>query len=102
MAGFWSRSPRWRWPSGIGAVLEAIPGTPAHAFWFGEDQARYVVTAPDADEVARRAKAAMVPLRRLGATGGRILAFGDERPLRIEDLIEHFESWLPAYAAGSN
>ena len=86
----------------IGAVLEAIPGTPAHAFWFGEDQARYAVTAPDVDEVARRAKAAMVPLRRLGATGGRILAFGDERPLRIEDLIEHFESWLPAYAAGSN
>ena len=86
----------------IGAVLEAIPGTPAYAFWFGEDQARYAVTAPDVDEVARRAKAAMVPLRRLGATGGRILAFGDERPLRIEDLIEHFESWLPAYAAGSN
>ena len=86
----------------VGAVLEAIPGTPAYAFWFGEDQARYAVTAPDVDEVARRAKAAMVPLRRLGATGGRILAFGDERPLRIEDLIEHFESWLPAYAAGSN
>jgi phosphoribosylformylglycinamidine synthase subunit PurL len=86
----------------IGAVLEAIPGTPAHAFWFGEDQARYAVTAPDADEVARRAKAAMVPLRRLGATGGRVLAFGDERPLSVENLIEHFERWLPAYAAGSN
>ena len=86
----------------IGAVLEPIPGTPAHGFWFGEDQARYVVTAPDAEEVTRRAKAAMVPLRRLGATGGPVLAFGDERPLRVENLIERFESWLPAYAAGSN
>ncbi len=86
----------------IGAVLEAIPGIPAHALWFGEDQARYVVTAPDADEVARRAKAAMVPLRRIGATGGRVLAFGDERPLPIESLANRFESWLPAYVAGSN
>jgi phosphoribosylformylglycinamidine synthase II len=86
----------------IGAVLEVIPGTPTHAFWFGEDQARYVVTATDADAVARYAKAAMVPLRRLGATGGRVLAFGDEQPLRLENLIERFESWLPAYAAGSN
>ena len=86
----------------IGAVLEAIPGTPAHAFWFGEDQARYVVAAPDADEVARRAKAAMVPLRRLGATGGRVLAFGDERPLPVENLVKRFESWLPAYVAGSH
>jgi phosphoribosylformylglycinamidine (FGAM) synthase-like enzyme len=86
----------------IGAVLQIIPGTPTHAFWFGEDQARYVVTATDADAVARYAKAAMVPLRRLGATGGRVLAFGDEQPLRLENLIERFESWLPAYAAGSN
>ena len=31
--------------SGIGAELEAPPLTP-HAFWFGEDQARYVLTVP--------------------------------------------------------
>src|SRR5690242_13157716 len=30
--------------SGIGATLEPVPeDTPAHAFWFGEDQARYLV-----------------------------------------------------------
>src|SRR6185503_4963838 len=33
--------------SGIGADLDAAPeDTPAHAFWFGEDQARYLVTVP--------------------------------------------------------
>ena len=33
--------------SGIGANLDAAPeDTPAHAFWFGEDQARYLVTVP--------------------------------------------------------
>ena len=41
--------------SGIGANLDAAPeDTPAHAFWFGEDQARYLVTVP-----ADRAEAVM-------------------------------------------
>ena len=30
--------------SGIGAELDDGPAYAAHAFWFGEDQARYVVT----------------------------------------------------------
>src|SRR5437016_4569621 len=47
--------------SGIGAALDAAPeDTPAHAFWFGEDQARYIVTvrAADVDAVMKRAQAA--------------------------------------------
>ncbi len=87
--------------AGNGAVLEAPTGVPAHAFWFGEDQARYVVTAKNADLVAQRAKSAGVPLTRLGATGGRALALGDERPLPIAELRKRFEHWLPAYMAGS-
>jgi phosphoribosylformylglycinamidine synthase len=85
--------------SRIGAVLEAPPGLPARAFWFGEDQARYVLTAKDADVVVQRANAAAVPLIRLGATGGRILALADERPLPVDDLIRRFEGWLPGYMA---
>ena len=87
--------------SRIGAVLEVPPGAPAHAFWFGEDQARYVITATDAEVVAQRAKAAGVPLLRLGATGGRVLAVAGERPLPIGDLLSRFEDWLPAYMAAS-
>ena len=87
--------------SRIGAVLEVPPGAPAHAFWFGEDQARYVVTARDAEVVAQRAKAAGVPVLRLGATGGRALAVAGERPLPIGDLLSRFEDWLPAYMAAS-
>ena len=68
--------------SGIGAVLEAPSGTRLHAFWFGEDQARYIVTAKDAHGVMRQAEAAGVPLTRLGATGGAVLAVDGERPLR--------------------
>ncbi len=85
--------------SRIGAVLEAPPGLPARAFWFGEDQARYVLTAKDADVVVQRANAAAVPLIRLGATGGRILVLADERPLPVDDLIRRFEGWLPGYMA---
>ncbi|MGO9049751.1 MAG: phosphoribosylformylglycinamidine synthase subunit PurL [Xanthobacteraceae bacterium] len=85
--------------SHIGAVLEAPEGVPPHAFWFGEDQARYVLTAKDADAVAERAEAAALPLTRIGATGGRVLAVGEEKPLPIKNLTERFESWLPAYMA---
>jgi phosphoribosylformylglycinamidine synthase II len=87
--------------SGIGAVVEAPGGVSAHAFWFGEDQARYVVTAKDAAVVMERAKAAGVTLARLGATGGSVLAIAGERPLPVDDLKRRFESWLPAYMAGA-
>ncbi len=88
-------------PSGVGAVLEAPSKLPAHAFWFGEDQGRYVVTAKDAHQVTERAKAAGVPLHRLGATGGAVLAVDGERPLPVDELRRRFEAWLPAYMAGA-
>ena len=88
---------------GIGAVLGGAGRPRRPAFWFGEDQARYVVTVPAAnadDDCSARPKAAQVPMRRLGATGGRVLALAGERPLRVEDLRARFEDWLPAYMAG--
>jgi phosphoribosylformylglycinamidine (FGAM) synthase-like enzyme len=87
--------------SGIGAVLTAPPGVAAHGFWFGEDQARYVVTAKDSDAVARLANAAGVKLTRLGATGGVFLTVDGAQPMPVGDLKKRFESWLPAHMAGS-
>jgi len=89
--------------SHMGAVLDAAPDdTPAHAFWFGEDQARYVVTVPAAkvDAVLTRARAASVPVWRLGVTGGKALSVTGERPLAVTDLRGKSEGWLPAYMAG--
>ena len=88
--------------SGIGAVLEAPSEVPAHAFWFGEDQARYVVTARNVEPIMERAKAAGVPVTLLGATGGALVSLSGERPLRVADLKQRFEAWLPAYMAGSH
>ncbi|HEX4410116.1 MAG TPA: phosphoribosylformylglycinamidine synthase subunit PurL [Xanthobacteraceae bacterium] len=88
--------------SGIGAVVENQSGIADHAFWFGEDQARYVVTAKSAEAIAQRAKAVGVPITRLGATGGRVLAVAEQRPLLVRELKDRFEAWLPAYMAAKS
>ena len=55
--------------SGIGAELERPP-LAAHAFWFGEDQGRYVVTvsAARAERIIQRGRAAAF---RCGGSGSR-------------------------------
>jgi phosphoribosylformylglycinamidine (FGAM) synthase-like enzyme len=90
--------------SGIGAALEPVPeDTPAHAFWFGEDQARYLVTVPSARaaEVMKRVAAGSVPVHRIGATGGETIAIPGERVIAIKALADRFEGWLPAYMSGA-
>ncbi|MFL6946812.1 MAG: phosphoribosylformylglycinamidine synthase subunit PurL [Xanthobacteraceae bacterium] len=89
--------------SGIGARLEAPSSTIApHAFWFGEDQARYVVTArrSAAETIEQDAAAAGVSIRRLGSTEGETLTVSGERPILVGELKKRFEAWLPAYMAG--
>jgi phosphoribosylformylglycinamidine synthase len=87
--------------SGIGAELDHAP-LAAHAFWFGEDQGRYLVTvdAAVAGRVMARAQAAGVAARQLGLTGGDALTLRGERPILVAKLRERFEAWLPAYMAG--
>ncbi|HZS63975.1 MAG TPA: phosphoribosylformylglycinamidine synthase subunit PurL [Xanthobacteraceae bacterium] len=88
--------------SGIGASLDASPAGPSpHAFWFGEDQARYVlsVPAPQAEAVVQRAQAAGVAARRLGVTGGPALTIAGERRVPLAVLRDRHEGWLPEYMA---
>jgi phosphoribosylformylglycinamidine synthase len=87
--------------SGLGAELDRPP-LAAHAFWFGEDQARYVVTvkADVAERVMARAHAAGIAARQLGLTGGDALTLEGERPILVAKLRERFEGWLPDYMAG--
>jgi phosphoribosylformylglycinamidine synthase len=89
--------------SGIGAALAEPPADiPAHAFWFGEDQARYLVTVPaaKAQTVLARAQTAGVLASSIGVTGGEALTLPGERPLAVKALGERFEGWLPRYMAG--
>jgi phosphoribosylformylglycinamidine synthase len=90
--------------SGIGAVLDAAPeDTAAHAYWFGEDQARYLVTVlpGEAEAVMRRVQVANVPVYRIGTTGGATIAIPGQREISVAGLAERFEGWLPAYMAGA-
>jgi phosphoribosylformylglycinamidine synthase len=86
----------------IGATLAAPQRAVAHAFWFGEDQGRYVVTVDEAAvaQVNANASKAGVAVLRLGATGGGALTLSGERPILVSALIERFEGWLPRYMAG--
>jgi phosphoribosylformylglycinamidine synthase len=67
------------------------------AFWFGEDQARYVVTMKQADMLEQKAKAAGIPLTRLGTVGGKALAMKGIGAANISSLTALHESWLPHY-----
>jgi phosphoribosylformylglycinamidine synthase len=89
--------------SGIGADLSHAPeDVPAHAFWFGEDQARYVATVKESDVATwlDRAGKASVPVQRLGSTAGKALILPGERPILSANLLQRFEGWLPEYMAG--
>jgi len=87
---------------GRGVSLEASPpGAPAHASWFGEDQARYVVAAaPDkADAIHKAASVAGVPVRVLGSAGGEAISLPGETPLPLAALKAAHEDWLPRFMA---
>ena len=47
-----------------------------------------------------RVRAAGIPVRQLGLTGGDALTLEGERPILVAKLRERFEGWLPAYMAG--
>ena len=88
---------------GHGASLDKSPdGASAHGFWFGEDQARYVVTAkPDqVKAVVEAARVAGVAITQIGTVGGDAVAIGGEKPVTVADLSQRFEAWLPDYMAG--
>jgi phosphoribosylformylglycinamidine synthase len=88
--------------SGIGASITAPDDIAAHAWAFGEDQARYVVTLPENEAAAliSRAEKAGVAARRVGLTGGKDLTLNDTAPISLGTLKQTHEGWFPAYMAG--
>ncbi|MEJ0095605.1 MAG: phosphoribosylformylglycinamidine synthase subunit PurL [Methylocella sp.] len=88
---------------GIGATVVAPASLPAHAFWFGEDQARYIVTAAPvkAEAIRVAAQAAGVVCEIIGVTGGATLTLNGEAAILLSDLVGNHEEWLPDYMAGA-
>nr|WP_294517675.1 phosphoribosylformylglycinamidine synthase subunit PurL [uncultured Rhodopila sp.] len=84
--------------SGIGARLWTHPrDIPGHAFWFGEDQARYLVAVPDHANFTRIAEAAGIPAVRLGTSGGQDLTLPDGGTISIAALREAHNRFFPAW-----
>ncbi|WP_234679360.1 phosphoribosylformylglycinamidine synthase subunit PurL [Bradyrhizobium monzae] len=89
--------------SGIGAKLLAAPTSlVSQAYWFGEDQARYLVTVPEteAGRVLAKMRGCEVPCVRIGTTGGDAIAIAGETPVTIDALRTSHERWLPDYMGG--
>jgi phosphoribosylformylglycinamidine synthase len=91
--------------SGIGAQLLSAPAAIVpHAWWFGEDQARYIVTVPaeEAGRVLAKMRGAGVPCARIGTTGGDAIAIAGESQMTVAALKTGFEAWFPAYMNGAS
>ncbi|HEY1798811.1 MAG TPA: phosphoribosylformylglycinamidine synthase subunit PurL [Stellaceae bacterium] len=87
---------------GNGAALDPTPETmPAHAWWFGEDQARYLMETAAPAEIMLLAEAAGVPARRVGTVSGAALTLSGSNAISVAQLKSANEAWLPAYMAQS-
>ena len=71
----------------------------AHAFLFGEDQARYLVEAADPGALLDAARAAGVPARVIGTVGGGALTLPDGGAISVHALKAMNEAWLPGFMA---
>jgi phosphoribosylformylglycinamidine synthase subunit PurL len=82
---------------GIGATVEAEGFE--HAFFFGEDQGRYALTAAPAETagIVEAAVRAGVPVMRIGVTGGDALKLGRAEAVGLSALRAAHESWLPEF-----
>jgi len=66
-------------------------------FWFGEDQARYVVTTTAPEMLETKAKAAGAPLTKLGTTGGKAVTLEGIGVLSLTELRAAHENWFPTF-----
>jgi phosphoribosylformylglycinamidine synthase subunit PurL len=84
----------------LAAPLSIVP----HAYWFGEDQARYLVTVRETEVglVLTKMRGAGVPCVRIGTSGGDAIVISGEEQVSVSSLKAAFEAWLPAYMSGAS
>jgi phosphoribosylformylglycinamidine synthase len=83
--------------SNVGVNLDATSAAHAHAFLFGEDQARYLVSTDRPEDLVARAHAAGVPVAVIGRVGGDAFASGPLFSIALDRLRAAWEGWLPGY-----
>ena len=86
--------------SGLGADVSDQSGdVPLHAWLFGEDQARYLVTTSDASALLAAARDADVPARQIGTVHGLDLTIEGAGTISVATLKSAHEGWMPDYMA---
>ncbi|MFN3259593.1 MAG: phosphoribosylformylglycinamidine synthase subunit PurL [Pikeienuella sp.] len=85
---------------GVGVVLASDPSMAMQEWFFGEDQARYLlaVSADDEEAALDRAAEAGIPARTVGRAGGDRIVLGD-RALPLAEARSAHEGALPALMA---
>jgi phosphoribosylformylglycinamidine synthase subunit PurL len=79
--------------NGVGADITANGET---AFWFGEDQARYVISTKNSAEILKAAKSWGIPVTVIGKTQASELTITGNS-IKINELKSANENWLPSY-----
>jgi phosphoribosylformylglycinamidine synthase len=84
---------------GTGLAIEADAGLSPAAWFFGEDQARYLVACTDPAPVRAMAAEAGVPARAIGMAGGAEVALGASG-VALAELRAAHEAALPRLIDG--
>ncbi|HKJ62414.1 MAG TPA: phosphoribosylformylglycinamidine synthase subunit PurL, partial [Hyphomicrobiales bacterium] len=80
-------------------ITETSADLPPHAYYFGEEQGRYLLAvSPDnANIIRERAANAGLPLIEVARSGGDAIRLPDEPPLPLATLESAHEAWFPHY-----
>ncbi|MEJ1968111.1 MAG: AIR synthase-related protein [Rhizomicrobium sp.] len=82
-----------------GTTVEAVP------FFFGEDQARYVIAVPaaEADKIEGELRAANIVHAIIGkTTAAKVLRVAREGEIALAELRAAHEGWFPRYMSGED
>jgi phosphoribosylformylglycinamidine synthase len=84
--------------SGLGANLpEPDTMLPLHAWLFGEDQGRYIITTDKPKIFLKKAEKAGVLAQEIGVVAGKNLVLSNIIYLPVNDLKVAHESWMPEF-----
>ncbi|MBN9543990.1 MAG: phosphoribosylformylglycinamidine synthase subunit PurL [Alphaproteobacteria bacterium] len=83
----------------IGASIGQASLPDAIPFFFGEDQARYLIAAPfaEAEKIVAEARDAYIPVTELGKTGGDAVIVNDKDKVTLSKLRAAHEGWFPRF-----
>jgi phosphoribosylformylglycinamidine synthase len=83
----------------VGATIQAPNGIALHAWCFGEDQGRYIITAPawQVPVILEAAHERDVSARLIGTTGGDTLTLKGIGTISVAEMRKLNEGWLPGF-----